>query len=143
MALIDSMLNGMISDQQKILIEMIIHESKNMEVDPVLAVSMAILESALNPNAIGDSGTSFGLYQLHEGGELGNMTAEEAFNPVTNTRVALKVLHIATLNNPGQSPGNIASAAQRPAFPGVYAMAVNAMYPMVKKLLASLGVYNG
>lgn len=40
------------------------------------AVSHA--ESGLNPSAIGDGGSSFGLFQLHQGGALGNMPTSKA-----------------------------------------------------------------
>jgi cell wall-associated NlpC family hydrolase len=40
------------------------------------AVSHA--ESGLNPGAIGDGGSSFGLFQLHQGGALGNMPTSQA-----------------------------------------------------------------
>src|SRR5690349_23463602 len=35
-------------------------------------------ESGLNPGSIGDGGTSFGLFQLHQGGALGNMSTSQA-----------------------------------------------------------------
>jgi hypothetical protein len=141
MALIDQLLAGVISDDQKILIQMIIHESVVAHVDPVLAVSMAMLESALNPQAIGDNGTSFGLFQLHKGGELGDMTAEAAFDPVKNTRVALGYLK--QFEKPEFNPGQLAAAAQRPRYPEIYSYTVNVMYPLVKSLMENLGVYDG
>lgn len=140
-ALIDQLLKGIISSEQKTLIEMIIHESVVAHVDPVLAVSMAILESALNPQAVGDNFTSFGLYQLHKGGELGIMTETEAFDPVKNTRVALAFLK--KFEKPDLNPGEWAAASQRPKHPEIYAYTVNLMYPMVKSLMENLGVYHG
>ena len=56
-------------------------------VDSVIGV-----ESNFSPTATGDNGTSFGIFQLHEGGQLGNLSAQQAYDPVTNARVALPYL---------------------------------------------------
>lgn len=40
--------------------------------------AVAHAESGLNPGSIGDGGTSFGLFQLHQGGALGNMSGSQA-----------------------------------------------------------------
>src|SRR5215472_10111421 len=48
----------------------IIQAARDTGVDPALALAIAQKESGLNPNAIGDGGTSFGLFQLHIGGQL-------------------------------------------------------------------------
>ncbi|MHB1701316.1 MAG: transglycosylase SLT domain-containing protein [Acidobacteriaceae bacterium] len=95
-------------------------------VTPTTAVADAYVESGLNPKAVGDHGTSFGLYQLHEGGELGNLTPSQAFNPRTNANVALSTMGQVQAQHPNWSPGAVAAAAQRPANPGAYAQQVNA-----------------
>ena len=97
-------------------------------VDPRLALATASLESGFNPTAVGDGGTSYGLFQLHQGGELGNLTPQQAFQPVTNAQVALGVIAQAQAANPGGDPGAIAAAAQRPADPAAYAAAVDSIY---------------
>lgn len=51
--------------------------------------TVAEVESGMNPQAIGDQGTSFGLFQLHRGGQLGNLTEEQAFDPTTNANTAM------------------------------------------------------
>jgi hypothetical protein len=59
--------------------------------DPALLVAVAMEESNLNPAAAGDdfgSGpSSFGLFQLHEGGALGSLTPEQAKDPYINASV--------------------------------------------------------
>jgi hypothetical protein len=40
--------------------------------------AVANAESGLDPGSIGDSGSSFGLFQLHQGGALGNMSTSQA-----------------------------------------------------------------
>jgi hypothetical protein len=44
-------------------------------------------ESGGNPNAVGDGGTSFGLFQLHKGGLLGSLTPQQARDPITAAKV--------------------------------------------------------
>lgn len=101
----------------------------SLGVDPNLALATMKVESGGNPTAVGDGGTSFGLFQLHEGGELGSMTAQQAFNPATNAQTALSQFAAVQAANPTLTdPGSIAAAAQRPANPGGYAAEVNYYY---------------
>ncbi len=71
-----------------------------------------LVESGGNNKAVGDGGTSFGLFQLHQGGELpAGWTPEQAFDPRANAEVALSVF----AQQNGSDPGQIAASAQRPA----------------------------
>lgn len=99
--------------------------AQQLGVDPNLALATAYKESGFNPTAVGDKGSSFGLFQLHRGGELGSLTQQQAFDPSTNARTALSVL--ANIRGIG-SPGDVAAAAQRPADPAAYAKVVNGYY---------------
>ena len=101
-------------------------------VDPNLALATAIEESNLNPQAVGDGGTSFGLYQLHQGGELGNLSQQQAFNPATNATVALTEMAGVAKANPNASPGQIAALSQRPANQVAYAASVNSIYQQLQ-----------
>lgn len=92
-----------------------------------LALAIAQHESGLNPQAVGDKGTSFGLYQLHQGGELGNMSPQQAYDPLTNARTALAQVAAVLKAHPDWSGGQVAAAAQRPADQAGYAAAVNAL----------------
>jgi hypothetical protein len=59
--------------------------------DPAAWAAIMWHESRLNPSAIGDSGTSFGLTQLHIGGALGNMSVAQArqyLDPMMNLQFA-------------------------------------------------------
>ena len=103
----------------------IIDSARRHGVDPYLAVAIATVESRLDPDAVGDDGTSFGLFQLHKGGELGELTPEEAKDPKTNADVALSVVAQVLHAHPLWSPGEIAAAAQRPADPTAYGNRVN------------------
>ncbi|PFT64643.1 transglycosylase [Bacillus cereus] len=48
------------------------------------------LESKFDPNAVGDQGTSLGLFQLHRGGLAPrDLTNEDLKNAETNTRIAI------------------------------------------------------
>lgn len=112
---------------------------------PNLAVATAIAESSLNPTAVGDNGTSYGLFQLHQGGELGNLSASQAFNPVTNSTTALSTMSQVAAANPGASAGQIAAAAQRPANPSAYASEVQFYYDQLQQgvLPQHVTAYNG
>ena len=98
-------------------------------IPPSLALAIAQHESGLNPNSVGDNGTSFGLYQLHIGGELGNRTPASVTgaNMENNAIIALSTVAAVMKANPGASPGDIAAMAQRPANPGQYAATINSM----------------
>lgn len=79
-------------------------------------------ESSFNPSAVGDNGSSFGLFQHHIGG-AGGQTKEEAeryLNPVLS--ITERAREFKRLNIRG---GKGAAALQRPADPAGYAVAVD------------------
>lgn len=104
--------------------------ARQLGVPTNLALAMMRQESGGNPRAIGDNGSSFGLFQLHQGGELGAHPAAWAFNPWNNARTALGVLAHTPHN--GLTLGQWAAAAQRPANPAAYAASI-------QRLLGSSG----
>jgi cell wall-associated NlpC family hydrolase len=78
-------------------------------------------ESGLNPAAVGDQGTSFGLFQLHQGGALPAGTpASQATNPLWNANFAARA--VKALNIQGlpvaQQIAQISRRFERPANPG-------------------------
>ena len=132
-------------------------------VDPALAIATATLESGLNPHAVGDHGTSLGLFQLHRGGELGSMSRKQAFNAYLNSARGLRefravehlssaallhrfskqirlspydksVTHSDIMRLVG-TPGEVYAAAQRPADPYRRAEQLNAIYTKVNRQL--------
>jgi len=99
--------------------------SVEFNIDHCLIWAIAWHESRWNPQAVGDNGTSFGLFQLHMGGELGNLTPEEVMaEPALNAFIAVSRLAAAIQANPGISPGWAAALAQRPTDPALYAARV-------------------
>lgn len=77
-------------------------------------------ESGLDPNAVGDQGTSFGLFQLHQGGALPRGTpASQATNPLWNANFAARA--VKGLNIQGlpvaQQIAQISRRFERPANP--------------------------
>lgn len=108
-------------------------EAATFGLPAALVDAIAQHESGLNPYAIGDGGTSFGEFQLHQGGELGNLpgtlTQQEAaaFSPKTNADVALSELASVYAADPNADPGQIAARAQRPANPTAYAAAIDSI----------------
>jgi hypothetical protein len=96
--------------------------SVHFDIDHCLIWAIAWHESRWNPQAVGDDGTSFGLFQLHLGGELGNLTPQEVMDePALNAFIAVSQLAAVIQANPGISPGWAAALAQRPADPELYA----------------------
>lgn len=110
--------------KQKV-VQTIANVAKAKGVDVRTAEASAFYESGFSPTSVGDNNTSFGIYNLHQGGELGNLTPQQAFDPYTNANVALSVF----ASNSGISdPGALAAASQRPADPSGYAAHIDALY---------------
>ncbi len=116
-----------LTDVQKRVVSVIVETARKYNVDARTALASGWVESSFNPTAIGDNNSSFGIFQLHRGGELGNLTPQQAFDPKTNAEVALKVFD-ATDNDTSLSPGWVAAKSQRPADQTGYAAKVNALY---------------
>lgn len=57
-----------------------------------IANDISLKESGGNPFAVGDNGSSFGLFQLHRGGQAGNLPTAALFNPQTNADIGVKNL---------------------------------------------------
>jgi hypothetical protein len=113
--------------------------AREQGVDPAVAVAMMLVESGGRSTAVGDNGTSFGLFQLHEGGMLtaAGLTKEQAFDPRTNATVALRSFaHEFSKGHATRTPGEIAAASQRPADPVGYAAKVDAAMARARTLLA-------
>lgn len=75
------------------------------------------VESGLNPTSVGDNGTSFGLYQEHEGGELTSDSGNNislAENPQHAADVFAMTLAGARQQNPSANWGTLVAMAQRP-----------------------------
>lgn len=117
-----------LTDAQKKVADTIAAVARSLGVDSRLAVADAYQESKLDPNAKGDyvngSPTSFGLFQLHKGGELGSMTPTQAYDPTTNATTALSVFDQLDTKYSG---GTLAAKAQRPANANQYASNVDAL----------------
>lgn len=115
--------------------------AKEKGVDPATAIAAMLVESGGNNKAVGDGGTSFGLFQLHQGGELpAGWTPEQAFDPRKNAEVALSVF---AQQQDKSDPGQLAAAAQRPGDPAGYAVKVDENLPEAQKLLAQIEAAGG
>lgn len=114
--------------------DVITQVAEHFGLDPVLCLADGWHESGLNPRAQGDDfgqgPSSFGLYQLHRGGELGDLTPEQAFNPTTNAMVALGTM-AGFKAQTGLSGGALAAAAERPANPGAYAAVIDSLIAQI------------
>jgi len=129
------------ADQQTVLnnVKVVVDVAKEKGVDPTLAVAMMLVESGGDNRAEGDKMkgryTSFGLFQLHEGGMLtdAGLTREQAFDPRINAEVSLG--NLAKIDHKYSDPGKAAAASQRPANPGDYARKVNASMDEAAELI--------
>lgn len=108
------------------VLDIIVSVAKHYKIPPTLALAIAQHESGFSVNAVGDNGTSFGLYQLHEGGELpAGKDRKWAADARNNAMVALKEVAAVYHRNPNLDYGTIAALAQRPADKAAYAQSVN------------------
>lgn len=100
--------------------------------DPLLVLAVIEVESNFDPKAKGDGGTSFGLFQLHEGGALGSHTAEWAYDPRNSIEDGCSRLASART-------GTDAANVQRPANKPDYARKVDAALARNRKTAAQVG----
>lgn len=74
-------------------IQIIQQESAKYGIPSWIPETIAKGESGLNPNSVGDNGTSFGLFQLHRGGLApAGMSDTQLKDPLTNTQIALQTM---------------------------------------------------
>lgn len=82
-----------LTPSQRKMAQLIANEFKAAGFPPVAqaaAIVNAWVESKLNPEAVGDSGHSIGLFQLHDKGGGAGLSVEYRANPVNNTRTILE-----------------------------------------------------
>lgn len=115
-----------LSAAQQSVVNSIIAVANKLHVNPRTAVADAYVESKFNATAVGDNGSSFGIFQLHRGGELGSLTQQQAFDPTVNATTALTVF--ASNQGTYSDPGLLAAKSQRPADPSGYALKVDQLY---------------
>jgi len=98
-----------LSSSQQAMVDIIFEEFRNAGFHrgvALAAVANAWAESGLNPNAVGDSGASIGLFQLHEAGVGSGMSAEARRDPRTNAR---------TMANWGRREARFMEVAENPS----------------------------
>lgn len=126
------------ADQETVLnnVRTVVEVARENGVDPKLAVAMMLVESGGDNRAVGDNGTSFGLFQLHQGGMLtsAGLTPEQAYDPRTNAEVSIG--NLAKIDQNYSNPGAAAAASQRPADPAGYAVKVNNSMDEAAELIA-------
>lgn len=79
--------NGNVTPE--IITDYIVAESIASNVDPQLVLNTAKFESRLNPKAIGDNNTSFGLYQIHLPAHR-DISREQAENIIWSTNWTIR-----------------------------------------------------
>lgn len=72
------------------IVDDLIRLAQSSNINPRIFLSVAQVESSFNTNAVGDHGTSFGLFQLHRGGQApDNVSNQQLLDPNTNARLAV------------------------------------------------------
>lgn len=109
------------------LATLIMNQARKTGADPYTLLATAMVESGLNPNAVGDGGSSYGLFQMHVGGAGGSShdSARRYLDPnvaVENRARAFR----------GGSGGAFAASVQRPADQAGYARKVDAVIAQLK-----------
>lgn len=103
--------------------------SREEGIDPALALATARQESGFRPDAVGDAGCSFGLYQANRCGGAGTgIAVDQLVDPEWNARQFAGRIRGQLAAGFQGSPGELAAAAQRPYDARAYADAVNALY---------------
>lgn len=120
--------------------------AKHLGVPPAVAVALGEQESGLDPYVGGDPSptygvsppggageTSFGIFQLHEGGQLGDPPVSgsvvRALDPTLNAETALSNVAGEAKAHPGWTWGQITTASQGPADPAAYQAQLDALLP--------------
>ena len=92
--------------------------------DPEPLLATVHQESGFDPQAIGDSGNSRGIFQENVRGRGANLAPEQSFDPYASTERAIREFQ--RFDRPGQTRGQWAAAAQRPADAAGYARNIDA-----------------
>ena len=121
---------GPTGDVRPPLLETIIAAARASGASDVLMVAVAIVESGLNWDTVGDGGTSFGPFQHHRGGALGNHSPDWAMSPAGVTERAYALI--------GARTGADAARIQRPADPAGYAVKVDNALPRARQLVTQV-----
>lgn len=121
---------------QKTNLTIVFRVATQLGVNPVIAVATCLQESLAFAHMIGDNGTSFGLFQLHTGGELGKLSMQDAFDPEKNARVALA--EFKRLQDKYPSLPMLAAAAQRPQDRLDYQQRIKNWMPTAQKIVAQI-----
>lgn len=119
--------------------QMILEQARRTGADPLTLLATAIVESNLNPNAVGDGGTSYGLYQMHVGGAGGatQASARRYLDPLAAIENRARAFR-------GGAGGAFAASVQRPADAAGYAKKVDAVIAQLRagKLPGGSGYMN-
>lgn len=99
--------------------------------DPVAMLATSLVEDGARPGVVGDQGTSFGPFQFHVGGALGNHPASWADTPAAYLNRAQEFARLQVHGGKG------AAAVQRPANPAGYAQRVQGELGQARQLLGS------
>lgn len=111
---------------------LIVQYARQLGVDPAAALAVASVEGGTSFGAVGDSGSSFGPYQLHRGGALPHGRDAAWANSPQGLLYALRQIASVSRGLTGRAAiENIVRRFERPAAPG----------PEIQRALAAYGRY--
>ena len=124
------------------LVNYISGAAKQLNIDPAAVLAVAQSEGGFS-GAVGDQGTSFGPFQLHQGGKLPasvqaqGLTAEKAFgNSPAGINYALQgIAGVATGTTGTDTVSKIVTNFEQPLNPGAEVQTASGYYPDWKNLL--------
>lgn len=122
------------------IMNMIMRIAREEGADPAAMLATSFVESGFNPRAVGDGGTSYGLFQHHVGGAGGGTqaSARSFMNPEKSIRERAR-----NFSRMGIRGGRGAASLQRPADPSGYARKVDAQLPRFRKIVQGGGGMEG
>lgn len=122
------------------VVRAIIALSSRFKIDPFAAMAVALGEGGLRFGSIGDRGTSFGPFMLHEGGALPKGSGPGFANSIKGIEYALRRMAEAGARGlRGQAAIDaIIRKFERPAAPGASVSAASGRYSDVARIFGSL-----
>lgn len=95
---------------QQNMADLIVRRCDDSSMNAAFFLALAVTESSLNPNTLGDDGISVGLFQINKKFQPAGTTISELDNPDTNITDAFVLFNSFLASWPGQTWGDYAEA---------------------------------
>ena len=98
----------LLTRSQRTAADLIVSLSTDAGISPEFMLALAVTESSLNPQSVGDEWLSFGLFQLNS--KFIHASREELLDARFNTEAALEKMRLLLRSYPGYTYGDYAEA---------------------------------